>query len=205
MKSESHHCHAPGQRAPTLHAGLALSAIAAIAAAGALYAPSAFAELGGTPTMGPGSQQPVQQVQRVVAASRKADNPAAGASAPAGSTTNASTVTSAWSMREVTQADGLVEREYLTADGVVFAVAWNGPHRPELSVLLGTRYATQMARNARVLREQGKGSHRATSQVEDTFVVQAATHQRSSTGVAWLPQLLPAGLNPAALSIAQGT
>lgn len=198
MKSESQKRHACRTEATALRGRLALAVVAI--AAGALGAPSAFAELGGAPTLSPASQRPVQQA---AAASSKADNQTA-STTPAASNTATGT-TADWSMREVTQADGLIEREYLDADGLVFAVAWRGPHRPELSVLLGTKYATQMSQNARALRQQGKGSHGTTSQVDATFAVQASTHQRSSTGVAWLPQLLPAGVSPEALSIAQGS
>lgn len=194
MKSGSHKCHARRAHRPALLGGLAL----ALAVAGM---PSAFAELGGAPTLSAAS---AHSVQRLAAGSNKASSPTAstepatGGNAPAGTTAS-------WTTREVTLPDGLIEREYLTTDGVVFAVAWRGSHRPELSVLLGTQYATQMSRNARALRLQGRGSHGTTSQKDETFAVQASTHQRSSTGVAWLPQLLPAGVSPDALSIPQGS
>ena len=179
---QSHQCHAHRASRPALLRGLAL----AVAVFGA---PPVFAELGGAPTLGP--------AQRVSVESRKAASPAAG---------NAKAETSAgWSTREVTLTDGLVQREYLTADGTVFAVAWRGPHRPELSVLLGTQYATQMSRDARELRRQGRGAHGSTSQLGETFAVQASTHQRYSTGVAWLPRMLPAGVEPSTLSIAQSS
>ncbi|MFM9923563.1 DUF2844 domain-containing protein [Variovorax sp. H27-G14] len=160
-------------------------------AAATVFAPSAFAELGGTPTLGTVAPQPVQR--RADAASNKM-----------ATTEQASTATD-WHTREATQADGLVEREYLTADGKVFAVAWRGPHRPELSVLLGMPYATQMSANARALRQQGQGSHRTTSQSDEAFAVRASTRQRLSSGVAWLPSLLPPGVDPGALSIAPGS
>ncbi|MCR6476286.1 DUF2844 domain-containing protein [Variovorax sp. ZS18.2.2] len=186
MNSGSHNAslkrHAHRANGSALLRGLAL----AVAVSGA--AP-AFAELGGAPTLG--------LTQRVAAESRKAAAPTAG---------NAVTETSTgWSTREVTLPDGLVEREYLGADGTVFAVAWRGPHRPELSVLLGTPYATQMSRDARALRRQGRGAHGSTSQMGETFAVQASTHQRSSVGVAWLPRMLPPGTDPSALSIAPGS
>lgn len=190
--SESHKCRAHRANGSALLRGLALAVAVAVAVAVA-GTPSAFAELGGAPTLNP--------AQRVSVASRKAANTAAD-NATTGATTGAST---GWSTREVTLPDGLVEREYLTADGTVFAVAWRGSHRPELSVLLGTQYATQMSRNARELRRQGRGAHGSTSQAGETFAVQASTHQRSSIGVAWLPRMLPAGIDPSALSIAQGS
>jgi hypothetical protein len=151
-----------------------------------LATPFAFAELGGTPTLAPS--------QRVDAMSRKATGAAARTES-----------TASWSTRETTSDDGLVQREYLTADGTVFAVAWRGPRRPELSVLLGTRYARQMSENARAQRQLGRGSHATTSQMDETFAVHASSHQRLSAGVAWLPRMLPAGVDPDSLAIAQGS
>lgn len=159
-------------------------------AAAALGTPCAFAELGGAPHLGPD--------QRVATPSRKIAAPAA-----ANTATAASTAASNWTMREITLPDGLIEREYLNADGVVFAVAWRGSHRPELSVLLGTQYATQMSGRARELRQQGRGSHGSTSQADATFAVHASAHQRSWTGIAWLPRLLPAGVDPDTLTVPQ--
>jgi len=153
-------------------------------AASVFATPFAFAELGGAPTLAPG--------QRIDAVSRKA---AAAKTEP----------TAGWSTRETTSDDGMVQREYLTADGTVFAVAWRGPRRPELSVLLGTRYARQMSDNARAQRQLGRGSHATTSQVDEDFAVHASSHQRLSAGVAWLPRMLPAGVDPDSLAIAQGS
>lgn len=191
MKSGSHYkphgCGARSASGATLVRFVAL----AIAVSGAS---SAFAELGGAPTL--------PLAQRAAAESRKAATP--NASNAATSLASPASSSSSWSTRELTQPDGLVEREYLNADGTVFAVAWRGPRPPELSVLLGASYATQMARDARELRLQGQGAHGSTSQRSETFSVQASTHQRLSVGVAWLPHLLPAGTDPGTLSIAPG-
>lgn len=168
------------------------STLAALALAASMFAtPIAFAELGGAPTLAPS--------QRIDAVSRKAA--AAEATGAAARTESAA----GWSTRETTSDDGMVQREYLTADGTVFAVAWRGPRRPELSVLLGTRYARQMADNARAQRQLGRGSHATTSQADQTFAVHASSHQRLSAGVAWLPRMLPAGVDPDSLAIAQGS
>ncbi|SCX67297.1 DUF2844 domain-containing protein [Variovorax sp. EL159] len=194
MKSRSQKCHAHRAQRAALLGGFAL-------ALGAAGMPSAFAELGGAPTLSAAS---ARSVQRLAVESNKASSPATSTEQATGGSATTGT-TPSWTTRETTLPDGLIEREYLTADGVVFAVAWRGSHRPELSVLLGTQYATQMSRNARALRLQGKGSHGTTSQNDETFAVQASTHQRSSTGVAWLPKLLPAGVSPDALSIPPGS
>jgi hypothetical protein len=184
MERGSRERHARSTGKPSMRAALAL-------ATSVLATPFAFAELGGTPTLAPS--------QRVDAVSRKA----AGAEATGAAARTESTAS--WSTRETTSDDGLVQREYLTVDGTVFAVAWRGPRRPELSVLLGTRYARQMSENARAQRQLGRGSHATTSQMDETFAVHASSHQRLSAGVAWLPRMLPAGVDPDSLAIAQGS
>lgn len=143
-------------------------------AAALACASPAFAELGGAPTLGPSDTGP-------------------GAAAAAG-----------LQVRQITRADGGVEREYLGADGVVVAVAWRGRFAPALSALMGTRYLTQMTQQARALREQGLGSHHMTSQSGPTFAVNATATQRLWSGVAWLPPLLPAGVDARSLSIKKG-
>jgi hypothetical protein len=154
-------------------------------------APAAFAELGGSPTLASAAPQVTAQV-------------AARARQIAHASSATQEVTAAWTVRETTLADSTVEREYVGADGMVFAVAWRGPRRPALSSLLGNGYATQMAQNARVLRTEGLGSHHATSQTGSTFAARAVLRQRYAAGVAWLPQKLPAGVSPDALGITPG-
>jgi hypothetical protein len=151
----------------------------------------AFAELGGTPILSSAAPQTASQVAARARQIARASGTTLGA-------------TTAWSVRETTLADGTVEREYVGADGLVFAVAWRGPYRPELSTLLGTGYATQMAQTARVLRSEGQGSHNVMSQAGATFAVRAVVRERFSSGLAWLPQKLPAGVSPDALGIISG-
>jgi hypothetical protein len=160
------------------------------------HAPTACAELGGTPTLASATPQ----VSSAVAA--RAREIARATSAPQSAGQGA---TPAWNVRETTLADSTVEREYVGSDGTVFAVAWRGPRRPALSALLGAGYATQMAQAARVLRQEGQGSHGVTSQAGGTFAARAVVRQRYSAGVAWLPQKLPAGVSPDALGIASRT
>ncbi|WP_052420858.1 DUF2844 domain-containing protein [Paraburkholderia ferrariae] len=158
--------------------------------------PAAFAELGGMPTLGGAAPQ-----TSAPAASR-AKEVAHATDSTAGAATSSAF---AWSSRETTLANGTVEREYVGADGLVFAVAWRGPRRPELSTLLGAGYATQMAQSARLMRKAGLGSHSVTSLAGGTFAARAIVRQRYSAGIAWLPQKLPAGVKPDALGIVSGT
>ncbi|WP_322015242.1 DUF2844 domain-containing protein [Paraburkholderia sp. J12] len=178
---------------------MSAAAVAGVALLGlAGMTPAAFAELGGMPTLSAAAPQTAaQSAFRAREVANATDNTAGGAA-------NASS-SSVWSTRETTLADGTVEREYVGADGLVFAVAWRGPRRPELSTLLGAGYATQMAQSARLMRKAGLGSHSVTSLAGGDFAARAIVRQRYSAGIAWLPQKLPAGMKPDALGIVSGT
>jgi S1-C subfamily serine protease len=87
---------------------------------------------------------------------------------------------------------GIVIREYLDADSLVFATSWSGPYQPNLRKLLGTyfnRYVSQAAQ------ARGTGSHVVIS--DDDLVVQNEGHMGSFEGRAWIPSKLPPGFDPA--------
>jgi hypothetical protein len=155
-------------------------------------APSAFAALGGPPTLESVSPQVTEQIkaraQQMILETSGASSAAIGAEG-------------AWTVRESKLPGGTVEREYLGGDERVFAVAWRGPYRPGLSNLLGPTYAMQMSQRAFAQRKDGLGSRERTVQMSSTFCVRAISRQRFSAGVAWLPSRLPVGLHPDALSI----
>lgn len=80
-------------------------------------------------------------------------------------------------------------REY-TANGVVFAVAWSGPIRPDLTQLLGT-YHQSYQRNFQIIKGQ-----RSQSLVQGKdLVVQQFGHMRWMQGIAYVPSLLPTGVS----------
>jgi len=79
-------------------------------------------------------------------------------------------------------------REYLSSDGTVFAVAWNGYTHPDLSQLLGT-YAGEYAKAEKTTaRVQGRRWRRI---VTDSLVVEHRGHMRDLHGRAYLPALVP--------------
>ena len=89
---------------------------------------------------------------------------------------------------------GTTIREYYGPNGIVFGVAWQGPWQPDLRQLFGDyfeRYQTgvQRARRARATR-----GHVAID--DGTLVVKIGGHLRAIAGVAFVPQLLPAGVDP---------
>ncbi len=102
-----------------------------------------------------------------------------------------------YTVQETLTPTGTTIRQYYSANGVVFGVAWQGPWQPDLRQLFGAYFdpyvsALQAARKTR--RERGRVS------VDDgNVVVHITGHQRAFSGMAYVPQLLPAGVSPEAI------
>ena len=88
-------------------------------------------------------------------------------------------------------ADATTVREYLSASGVVFGVAWNGNAYPDLSELLGSYGDEYAAARQKAVRKPG---HRRQRLVTDNMVVETWGHMRNLRGRAYLPGLLPTGV-----------
>ena len=96
-----------------------------------------------------------------------------------------------YAVQEIT-SDATLVREYFTASGVVFGVAWNGLVHPDLTTLLGS-YASEY-QAARKQTKHGHGQRHSrvrTSRV----VVETWGHMRNLRGRAYLPALLPVGVS----------
>jgi hypothetical protein len=87
---------------------------------------------------------------------------------------------------------GTIVREYVSPAGVVYAVAWRGPRTPNLQELLGDYFPNLANRDRR------GGHHNLTVTMPD-FVVRATSHTNFSSGKAWVPSLVPSGVDVAAL------
>jgi hypothetical protein len=85
---------------------------------------------------------------------------------------------------------GTTVREFVAADGTVFAVAWSGMARPDLAPLLGAYHAGYRAAAARALPSRGPRRVEAGQVVVETW-----GHARSLHGRAYLPALVPAGVS----------
>lgn len=90
---------------------------------------------------------------------------------------------------------GMKIKEYVSPDGVVFAVVWEGTGVPDLKLLLGEYYeeyreglSTAKHRRPRVKEPFKMKSGR--------LVVEQAGHSRSLWGRAYLPTHLPPGIRP---------
>jgi hypothetical protein len=89
---------------------------------------------------------------------------------------------------------GTTIREYYGSNGVVFGVAWQGPWQPDLRQLFGDYFDRYQASAQRARRARTMRGHVAVD--DGTLVVKIGGHQRAIVGVAYVPQLLPAGVDP---------
>jgi hypothetical protein len=100
--------------------------------------------------------------------------------------------TDAFALHEIRSASGTMVREYVNSSGTVFAVAWDGPWLPDLRQVLGDRFDRyQAAMLARLRARTGRG---ALVINESALVVQMGGHPRAFIGRAYVPALLPPGL-----------
>ena len=80
-------------------------------------------------------------------------------------------------------------REFAAPSGIVFAVAWHGPFKPDLRALLG-RYFDVYAHAPR-----SADSTRSRMAIDQRdLVVRAGGHMRAYSGLAYVPALLPPGV-----------
>lgn len=89
-------------------------------------------------------------------------------------------------------SDATTVREYLDASGTVFAVAWNGRVHPDLTQLLGS-YALEFHATKKTLPR--KHGQRRLLVKGDNIVVETWGHMRNLQGRAYVPALLPSGIN----------
>jgi hypothetical protein len=96
----------------------------------------------------------------------------------------------AYRLHEITSPAGTVTREFVSPGGKVFGVAWEGTGRPDLRQLLGPNYRQALMAQAQQPRPRGAPI------VIDTpeLVIYEAGHMRSFHGHAYLPGLVPQGV-----------
>lgn len=95
-----------------------------------------------------------------------------------------------YAVHELQIPAGTTIREFVSTSGVVFAVAWQGPFKPDMRLLLGRFFDTYNSA------QRSPDSTRSRLQIEHPdLVVHAGGHMRSFAGLAYAPQLLPAGVS----------
>jgi hypothetical protein len=102
---------------------------------------------------------------------------------------SSATVNAAYTVHVMTLPNGGTVKEFERSDGVVFALAWSGPSRPDLRQLLGSRFdvlqSDIVVRNGRRLRAP-------LADERSDFVLRSAGHSGAFVGAAYLPQMAPA-------------
>lgn len=99
-----------------------------------------------------------------------------------------SSARSSYRIHEIQMSSGTVLREFASAEGTVFAVAWSGPTLPDLRQALGHYF------DAYASAAQGSHSARRHLEIKQTdWVMQSSGHMRAFRGRAYLPKLIPVG------------
>jgi hypothetical protein len=94
-----------------------------------------------------------------------------------------------FSVHEMQLPSGTLVREYVAADGTVFAVTWHGPTKPDLSATLGTYF--QQYVDAAKSSPHGAAARRHFQVRQPDLVVQSNGRMRAYSGRAYVPSLLP--------------
>jgi hypothetical protein len=97
-----------------------------------------------------------------------------------------------YSVHELQATGGSTVREYVSPEGKVFAVAWEGPARPDLEQLLGPYY--QQAVQAVQASKSQRVGRRPISIQQPNLVVQMGGHQRAFSGRAFIPDMMPSAV-----------
>jgi hypothetical protein len=97
-----------------------------------------------------------------------------------------------YTMHEIQAANGTVVREFVSAEGKVFAIAWHGPWIPDMRQLLGS-YFDQYAQANQA--QRGARMRRGPILINQPgLVVQIGGHPRAFAGRAYVPEILPSGV-----------
>ena len=99
----------------------------------------------------------------------------------------------ACSIYEITTPAGVVVREYVSASGRVFGVAWQGPFMPDMRQILGV-YFQHFSAAAKGQRDRHSNRNLLLIS-EPGIVVESGGHMRSYSGRAYDPGLLPEGVD----------
>jgi hypothetical protein len=100
----------------------------------------------------------------------------------------------AYTVYEIQTPSGTVVRQYLSATGKVFGVAWEGPVLPDLRQILGAYFDQYVD----AVKKHGAGPGAAIVELP-ALVVHSGGRMRAFFGQAYLPQMLPKGVSPEAV------
>jgi hypothetical protein len=107
---------------------------------------------------------------------------------------------SSYVLHEITMPSGAKVREFATPAGIVFGVAWEGQFPPDLQQLLGPYYQQAQQATAKNAAAQQPRQRRAPVVIETPgLVFSQSGHVRSFHGQAYIPQLVPQGVQVSAI------
>lgn len=95
-----------------------------------------------------------------------------------------------YTVHEVALPGGTSVRQYVSGNGMVFAVAWSGPFKPDLRQLLGPYFDVMVAHQSNSVHAGQPRTHVR----EKNLVIESGGHMRNFYGRAYLSNELPAGL-----------
>jgi hypothetical protein len=96
-----------------------------------------------------------------------------------------------YTVHEIQAATGTL-REYISPQGIVFAVAWHGPWLPDMRQIMGS-YFEQYSQAAESHRSAGL-RRRPVMVEQPGLVIESGGHLRSFAGKAYIPDMLPTGV-----------
>jgi hypothetical protein len=111
--------------------------------------------------------------------------------------TRRTTAAGSYTVHEIQAGTGTVVREYVSSEGKVFAVAWQGPWPPDLRQILGS-YFVQYTQAAKAQTEIHV-ARRPVMIEQSGFVLQMAGHSRSFAGRAYIPEQMPSTVTAEAI------
>ncbi len=98
-----------------------------------------------------------------------------------------------YTVHEIDSASGTAVREYVSASGKVFAVAWQGPWPPDMRQILAAYFDPY--KQALQVQANSRAGRRPLLIQQPGLVVQAGGHMRSFAGRAYVPTMLPQGVS----------
>jgi Protein of unknown function (DUF2844) len=92
---------------------------------------------------------------------------------------------------EIQVPTGQLVREFVSPEGNVFGVAWEGPFQPDLRQVLGSYFDTVK----QAVAAQQRHGHGPISIENSGFVFQQSGHARDFRGRAYVPAMIPQGVD----------
>jgi hypothetical protein len=96
-----------------------------------------------------------------------------------------------YTVHELLTPAGATIKQFVSAQGIVFAIAWRGPVMPDLRLLMGAYFDRYLqAATAKPI------NRRNLTVADANLVVSSSGQMRAFSGQAYLPIQLPAGVTP---------